>query len=795
MTNFPLRVAATVVALTSLVSVAWSSSPTFSAFNSHAYLKASNTDLGDRFGFAVAADGDVLVVGAFNESGDVEPDTGEGAVYVYSASAGTPQFVTRLKASNADVGDLFGASVAVSGDTIVVGAPHEASLSGDPGDNSFSRVGAVYVFQRDGGGNWSQLAYLKPSNLAKSRSFGQSVAIDGDVIVIGAPFDSESADGNGEVANSGAAYVFERVEGGWTETAYLKSATIHADDNFGFSVDVSGQTAVIGEPGEDDPGTSNPNVGAAHVFVRGVSAWTQQQRVVSSAFPQSERFGAAVTISGDSLAVGSSAPSSVDVQHRTGVSWSLQATLPESGVVTQRLGASLDLRDNQLLVGDPGDNSLATGVDGARDNSDAPLSGAAYLFERSGSNWTLAHYLKASNTAAFDGNGQAVAMTDTILVVGADREDSNSTGVNGAQHNDLAVDAGAAYVFRQSSQQSVGGRLQGLASGESISLQLNAQETLSMTADGGFLFQTQLNAGDSYNVVISSLPAGQRCTLSNETGVVVAVNPNNVVVTCVADSLRTVGGLVSGLATGASLVLHNNGGDPVSVLQSGEFTFSQGLEDGDTYTVTVATQPIDQTCNVSGGSGTVSGADISNIQVICNGGFTVGGHVLGLQVGNGVRLLNNGSDTLDLGSNGNFTFGTPLADGTAYSVTVGGQPLDQICNVANGSGTIQGASVNNVELQCFTSLFTVGGQISGLDIGDSITLNNNGNDSLQRTANGEFTFAIALADGSTYDVAITSAPTDKRCAVSRGVGSIDGANVLDVSVDCLPLLIFRDGYE
>ncbi len=791
MTNFSLRVAATVVALTGFVSAAWSSSPTFNAFNSQAYLKASNTDVRDMFGFAVAADGDVLVVGALNETGDVEPDTGEGAVYVYSATPGVPQFVARLKASNADVGDLFGASVAVSGNTIVVGAPHEASLSGDPGDNSFTAVGAVYVFQRDGGGNWSQQAYLKPSNLTKSLNFGQSVAIDGDVIVVGAPHDFESADGNGEVLRSGAAYVFERVEGSWAETAYLKSATVHADDFFGSRVDVSGQTVVIGVPGEDLPNVLNSNVGAAYVFIRGVSAWTFQQRLVSSVFPQGQGFGSEVSLSGESLAVGGSAPSLVDVLQRTGVSWSLQATLPESGV----LGVSLDLRGDRLLVGDPGENSLATGVDGAHDNSDAPFSGAAYLFERSGNNWTRSHYLKASNTTAFDRMGGAVAMTDSVLLVGAFLEDSNGTGVNGTQHNDLAEDAGAAYVFRQSSQQSVGGRLQGLASGQSISLQLNAQETLSMTADGGFLFQTQLNAGDSYSVSISSLPAGQRCTLSNETGVVVAVNPNNVMVTCVADSLRTVGGLVSGLATGASLVLHNNGGDPVSVLQSGEFTFSQGLEDGDTYTVTVATQPIDQTCNVSGGSGTVSGADISNIQVICNGGFTVGGHVLGLQVGNGVRLLNNGSDTLDLGSNGNFTFGTPLADGTAYSVTVGGQPLDQICNVANGSGTIQGASVNNVELQCFTSLFTVGGQISGLDIGDSITLNNNGNDSLQRTANGEFTFAIALADGSTYDVAITSAPTDKRCAVSRGVGSIDGANVLDVSVDCLPLLIFRDGYE
>jgi|JI10StandDraft_1071094.scaffolds.fasta_scaffold19522_2 hypothetical protein len=634
------------------------------AVSLHAYLKASNTDAADLFGFSIANTDDLVVVGAPNETGTDEGDTGEGAVYVYQKSGSTTQFVARLKANNADAGDGFGASVALSGDTLVVGAPQEGSLSGSPGDNSGFSIGAVYVFVRDNTGSWIQNAYLKPSNLAKSRSFGRSVALEGDVLVIGTPFDFETSTGSGEALGAGAAYVFERQAGVWQQTAYLKPAVVNPDDEFGISVDVSGGTVVVGAPGEDIPGVSGANPGAAHVFVKGMSTWSLQAHLQSSASPSVEGFGTSVSVSGDTLAVGSFV-GPTDILLRTGSTWSLQTALPPSGTGSLFFGATVDLNGDRLLVGDTGDSSIATGVDGQRDNTDAEGSGAAYLFERNGATWNLLHYLKASNTGSFDVFGRAASQSGNVLVVGAPFESSDAIGINGPQYNNNAPRSGAAYMFERSSFRSVGGRLQGLSPDQNIEIQLNGQEILTMHVDGGFLFQSLLESGQSYRVSIHALPEGQQCTLSNESGVLSGINRNDVLVTCVSDNLRTIGAIVTGLATGASVVLSNNDTNFLTVPTSGEFTFNQGQEDGTSYVVSVHTQPVDQTCAVTNGIGVISGENISNILVACNGGFTVGGSLIGLQAGNAVRLLNNGSDELDIGTNRTFTFPTPLADGAS----------------------------------------------------------------------------------------------------------------------------------
>ena len=212
-----------------------------------AYLKASNNGAGDDFGSSVAMSGDTIVVGApFEDSA--------GAAYIFVRSGTTWVQQARLTASNAGAGDRFGISVAISGDTVVIGADEEDSnatgVNGNQTDNSASFAGAAYVFVRSGS-VWTQQAYLKASNTEASDQFGWSVAVSGDTAVIGAIGEKSNATGvNGDQANnsagySGAAYVFVRSGETWTQQAYLKASNTGADDQFA-TVAVSGDTVAVG---------------------------------------------------------------------------------------------------------------------------------------------------------------------------------------------------------------------------------------------------------------------------------------------------------------------------------------------------------------------------------------------------------------------------------------------------------------------------------------------------------------------------------------------------------------------
>jgi len=163
----------------------------------------------------------------------------------------------------------------------------------------------------------------------------------------------------------------------------------------------------------------------------------------------------------------------------------------------------------------------------------------------------------------------------------------------------------------------------------------------------------------------------------------------------------TVGGSVSGLS-GSGLVLQNNGGDDLGISGNGDFTFATALASGDTYNVTVLTQPSSpvQVCSVVNGNGTLSGAEITNVSVSCvTHTYTVGGTVDGL-TGSGLILQNNNDDDLAVITDGDFTFATPLTDGSPYSVTVLTQPSDESCEITNGSGILNGENVNTVGVIC-----------------------------------------------------------------------------------------------
>jgi hypothetical protein len=327
-----------------------------------------------------------------------------------------------LKASNMGANDQFGNSVAIAGDTVVVGAPGEDSnATGVNGDQSNSSArgasGAAYVFVRSGA-TWSQQAYLKASNTGVGDIFGTSVAISGETVVVGAPREQSAATGvNGNQADnslyrSGAAYVFVRSGSSWSQQAYLKASNTEWDDEFGHAVAIAGETVVVGAPGEDSNATgvngdhnndSAHQSGASYVFLRSGDTWSQQAYLKASTTGAHDYFGWSVAISVDTVVVGA---------YR--------------------------------------ERSNVTGVNGDQSNNSAMEAGAAYVFVRSGSSWSQQAYLKASNTRARDLFGWSVAISGDTVVVGAHREQSNATGVNGDQSNNSAMQAGAAYVFVRS---------------------------------------------------------------------------------------------------------------------------------------------------------------------------------------------------------------------------------------------------------------------------------------------------------------------------------------------------------
>lgn len=192
----------------------------------------------------------------------------------------------------------------------------------------------------------------------------------------------------------------------------------------------------------------------------------------------------------------------------------------------------------------------------------------------------------------------------------------------------------------------------------------------------------------------------------------VSTQSDNVVVLIIepppAPTTFTIGGSVSGLASGESAELVNNGGDALSINSNGNFTFGTAINTGSTYEVTVSRQPSNQTCQISNGTGTAT-ATVTDIQVTCTttqppapSTFSIGGFVSGLSAGESVELVNNGGDALLVNADGNFTFATNVSSGAAYAVTVNTQPNGQSCEIDNGTGSAT-ANVTNVQVTCIAA--------------------------------------------------------------------------------------------
>lgn len=402
-----------------------------------AFLKASDTYAGDIFGYAVAISGNTVVVGAPYEDGNA---TDSGAVYVYTRTGTTWAFQARLKAPSPAVNNEFGYAVAISGDTLVVGAPYRNS-----------NTGIAYVFTRSGT-TWTCRKNLTASNAVAGDQFGKAVAISGGTIVVGAP--SKNSD-------AGAAYVFTGSGATWTQKAYLTIST-GITDYFGSAVAISDTTAVVGAYGKD--GSSGADAGAAYVYVFNGTEWVQQAALSPSNPDPGDYFGYSVAISGNTVVVGAyredsntkgvnTTPNNYGtdtgaayVFTRSGTTWSQQAYLKASNTGnSDYFGYSVGISGDIIVVGAEEEDSNTTGI-GSSPNDLSSNSGAAYVFTRSGTTWSQTSYLKAFNTGEEDRFGHAVAISDGTTVIGAYWEDSNTTGVT-TIWNEIGIDSGAAYVF------------------------------------------------------------------------------------------------------------------------------------------------------------------------------------------------------------------------------------------------------------------------------------------------------------------------------------------------------------
>lgn len=397
-----------------------------------AYVKASNPDP-DLFGTSVSHSRDALAIGAPDEAsgatgidGDQADNsaTAAGAVYVFDRAGATWMQDAYVKSSNTNAGDRFGESVGVDGVTLVAGAPGEQSLAtgidGDELDNSGNAVGAAYAFVRDGMGIWDQTAYLKASNARSGDEFGRAIRLDGDFLVVGAPLEGGGATGvNGDqddrsASNAGAAYVFRRgPNGAWEQEAYLKASNTSAGDEFGGAVAISGRFAAVAAAGEDGGAAgingdelddSASGSGAVYVFERADNGrWSQVAYIKASNSDPGDAFGTAVSFDG-----------------------------------------------SLLVVGAPGEDSAATGIDGDQSDNSRSDAGAAYVFERDvNGRWAQVAYVKASNTSDNHAFGSAVALRGNVFAAGAPSERSSATGVNGDELDDSAAGSGAAYLFER----------------------------------------------------------------------------------------------------------------------------------------------------------------------------------------------------------------------------------------------------------------------------------------------------------------------------------------------------------
>ncbi len=402
----------------------------------------------DAIGWQVATDGTSLVVGAPNEDSAADPTTanadanGSGVAYVYRRAGAVWEYQDFLKAPNADAADGFGVDVDISGSWAIVGAPFEDSGSNlAQTDNSVSRAGAAYLYERVGG-DWVFRQYLKgpTGSHVVDGFYGNAVSIDGDTAVVSA-YGNTAFVGSAHLVQGGQVYVYRLAAGLWSLEATLEPDVVTgANDNLGFDVAVKGNRVIAGAQAAGLVGGS----GAVRIYSRSGTTWSLDAggTLYSPDARASDFFATAVDIDGDTAVVGASevlsvtgagvsdTPGHAYVYSRGPTGWSpTPFTLAASnGDPDDEFGRGVAISGDLVVVSSYREDGDANGVLAAPTAGDnaADLSGAVYLYRRAGSAWIQTRYIKGEDSAAGDQFGAAVALFDEVLVVGTPGEDQPS---------------------------------------------------------------------------------------------------------------------------------------------------------------------------------------------------------------------------------------------------------------------------------------------------------------------------------------------------------------------------------
>lgn len=375
-----------------------------------AKLLASDGASRDAFGWSVAVSGDTAIIGS---RADDDNGTDSGSVYVYTNIGGVWTQQAKLLPDDGEAGAFFGFSVSIDSDTALIGAW---------GDNdNGTKSGSAYIFTRSGS-VWTQQAKLLPADGAAYDYFGYSVSADGDTVLIGAHLDDDNE------TKSGSVYIFTRSGDLWTQQAKLLALDGEMLDLFGSSVSLSGETALIGAWGDASYG---PLSGSAYVFTRSGNDWTQQAKLLPDDGAEFDEFGTTVSLSGETAVIGAHADDengsdsgSAYVFTRSGGVWTQHTKLlPDDGAANDEFGSSVAINGEMILIGAHLDDNNATDT------------GSAYLYAQTDGVWTQQSKVLPDDSEEDSWFGASVSLCGDTAVVGARNDNDNG-------HN-----SGSAYVI------------------------------------------------------------------------------------------------------------------------------------------------------------------------------------------------------------------------------------------------------------------------------------------------------------------------------------------------------------
>ena len=403
-------------------------------------IKAVATDRAssEQFGYSVSISNNYAVVGAYNERLNYMDELFSSVYFFERSENGNWSQVKKIMAPNQKNGDSFGRSVYISGNYAIIGAASE--IEDVNGENPIPWAGSAYIFERDESGIWNQVQKIVPSDRSDKR-FGASVSISGNYAIIGAPGETISPPPQpNTIYSAGSAYIFEREESGiWKEVKKLVAIDDRSDfDGFGYSVSISNNYAIVGAESEDEDASGLNTVdaaGSAYIFERDENeVWNESQKIVSSERDVDDWFGVSVSIDGNHAIVGSHSDESplfnagsvfVFERDESGIWKQVQKIVASDGNKSDMFGISVSISGNNIIVGSIFEDEDSVG---ANYKSDA---GSAYIFTKDVNGlWNQIQKVVAFDREANDAFGSSVSISGNNIIVGAPSEDDDVSGYN-----------------------------------------------------------------------------------------------------------------------------------------------------------------------------------------------------------------------------------------------------------------------------------------------------------------------------------------------------------------------------